>query len=37
MVGYTMICFGLTGAASSYLGGKLVKYTGRIAIYSVGM
>ena len=36
MVGYTMICFGLTGAASSYMSGKLIRYTGRIAVYVTG-
>ena len=36
MVGYSMICFGLTGAASSYASGKLIKHTGRIAIYVTG-
>ncbi|KAL5021219.1 hypothetical protein ScPMuIL_000374 [Solemya velum] len=34
MVGYSMICFGLCGAAGSYLSGWLTKHTGRMATIS---
>ncbi|KAK3607334.1 hypothetical protein CHS0354_036941 [Potamilus streckersoni] len=32
MVGYTMICFGVVGAASSFISGHLIKHIGRMPV-----
>ncbi|KAL4235480.1 hypothetical protein ACF0H5_007116 [Mactra antiquata] len=35
MVGYSMICFGICGSVSSYIFGKLSKWTGNIAAFLI--
>ncbi|XP_071950683.1 protein unc-93 homolog A-like [Antedon mediterranea] len=35
-VGYVMICYGLTDSISSFLSGRVAKYTGRIPIFLSG-
>ena len=36
MVGYTMICFGVCGSFSSFVGGKLEKHVGSVTLISAG-
>lgn len=36
MVGYTMIAYALLGAVVAFIVGKVITYTGRIALFLLG-